>query len=128
MISNLRWLVSNIGYICKLCQDLHCKCFCHQRQICRCCFWWFGTIQIRRLNWWSSLWWPLSKLEKCCQLSQWAYPIHLPEPEKGFRKIKTHQCWQYITLICPRCDICSVYVPVGISNTECINTLWNDSS
>ena len=22
----------------------------------------------------------------------------------------------------------SVYVPVGISNTECINTLWNDSS
>jgi hypothetical protein len=21
-----------------------------------------------------------------------------------------------------------VYVPVGISNTECINTLWNESS
>ena len=22
----------------------------------------------------------------------------------------------------------NVYVPVGISNSECINTLWNDSS
>ena len=58
-------------------------------------------------------------------LSSWIAPV--PSHTRRARKMATgggHIC-EYLLKYVPSYFI---YVPVGISNTECINTLWNDSS